>query len=140
MWLKYEPHDPENQLIDSFHSYNWTACASVSCWNKDVAPLAKVVPVVTGEFGESDCRTAFIKSFMNWADAHNVSYLALNWQTPDQASRNRCVAASPHNRNDIGTNLMLLSNWNGAPSSSAPEGAVIKAHMEMAHDKMERRN
>jgi len=138
MWLKYEPHDPEHQLIDSFHTYNWTACANVTCWNEDVEPLAKTVPVITGEFGETDCSIQFVSSFMDWADAHNISYLAVDWETPDSAEPRTCVKSPSNNGNYPSTNLMLLSNWNGAPSTSSPEGAFIKAHMQAAHAEMKR--
>ena len=127
MWLKYEPNDPDHQLIASFHAYNWTACASVTCWNQDVAPLAKSVPVVAGEFGEDDCSTHFVQSFMNWADTHNISYLAWDWEVPDSSEPSTCVSSA---NGPIGTNLMLLSNWNGTPSTSSPEGASIENHMQ----------
>ena len=46
-WLQYEPVDPVNQLIASVHIYepNYAPCASVTCWNTVMAPLATVVPV-----------------------------------------------------------------------------------------------
>ena len=128
MWLQYEPYDPDHNLVVSFHTYDWTACATVLCWNADIAPLAKSVPVVTGEFGETNCSTTFVLSYMNWADAHNVSYLAWDWEVPDQSKPNKCVAS--RNGHNIGTNLMLLSNWNGTPSTSSPEGVVIRKHMQ----------
>jgi hypothetical protein len=127
-WLRFEPKDPLGQLIVSFHTYDWTACATMACWNADVAPLAKSVPVIAGEFGETDCSAHFDLSFMNWADAHNVSYLAVDWEVPDSQEPTSCVSSS--NGNNPGTNLMLLSNWNGAASTSSPEGAVIKRHMQ----------
>ena len=127
MWLKYEPSDPDRQLVASFHTYNWTACASVTCWNQDVEPLAKSVPIVTGEFGEGDCSTSFVSLFMNWADAHNISYLAWDWEVPYSSQPTTCVSSS--NSHNLGTNLMLLSNWNGEPNTSSPEGASIENHL-----------
>jgi hypothetical protein len=44
-----------------------------------IAPVAAKVPVVTGELGEYDCTSSFIDSYMAWADAHGVSYLAWAW-------------------------------------------------------------
>ena len=38
--------------------------------------LLSKVPFVTGELGEKDCTAKFIDTYMSWADAHGVSYLA----------------------------------------------------------------
>jgi hypothetical protein len=131
MWLSDEPTDPSNQLIASFHTYDWTACASVACYNADVVPVAASVPVITGEFGEKDCATSFNDSFMNWADAHDISYLAWSWQPP-YPSETRCVGVTASNGNDIsgtGINLELLQNYYGTPNTLAPEGADVQAHL-----------
>ena len=116
-WLRYEPTDPAHQLIDDFHTYNWTACKDVTCWTESVAPLAAVVPVVTGEFGERNCGSGFVRRYMKWADQHAVSYLALSWQPPVAGSS--CKAAS----------LNLLANWVGAPSVVSPFGQVFSTHL-----------
>jgi endoglucanase len=42
-WLQYEPSDPDH-LAASWHSYNFNACASQSCWNSQIAPLIARVP------------------------------------------------------------------------------------------------
>lgn len=82
-WLQYEPDDPDHQLVVSFHTYNNGGCDNPTCWTSDVAPLAKVVPVVTGEFGEDGCRDSFDRAFMPWADQHGVSYLGWAWNATD---------------------------------------------------------
>jgi hypothetical protein len=80
-WLAGKPSDPDNQLAASFHVYENNACASASCWNAVVAPVAAQVPLVTGEIGESDATATFIDTYMAWADAHAISYLAWTWDT-----------------------------------------------------------
>jgi hypothetical protein len=82
-WRQYEPTDPDHQLVVSFHTYNFGGCDYPSCWSANVAPLAKVVPVVTGEFGEGKCGNSFIKAFMPWADEHGISYLGWAWDATD---------------------------------------------------------
>lgn len=82
-WLRWRPRDPRHQLVASFHLYNFNTCSTVSCWDRTVAPVAKRVPVVTGELGESDCAHGFIDSYMGWADEHGISYLGWTWDTWD---------------------------------------------------------
>jgi endoglucanase len=129
-WLTYEPVDPLQQLVASFHVYPWLACSSLSCWNQYVAPLAKTAPVIAGEFGEGDCATTFIGEFMQWADDDSVSYLAWNWSPSKSGVADSCVVAS--NGNAANTNLELLSDWAGDPSGVAPEGGFIRSHFDVS--------
>jgi hypothetical protein len=117
LWLRYQPTDPEHAVIADFHTYNWTACATVSCWNASVLPVAAQVPVITAEFGERDCSAAFIDQYMDWADQHDLSYLAWSWEVP--AYGTRCAAG----------NLQLLSSWDGTPSVTSVAGAAVHAHL-----------
>jgi hypothetical protein len=78
-WLAYEPIDPLHELVASVHIYSFEPCNNLTCWNSEVATVAKHVPVVTGEFGASGCSTAFTKRYMKWADKHAVSYIAWAW-------------------------------------------------------------
>jgi endoglucanase len=82
-WLSYRPDDPQHSLVASFHLYNFTTCATASCWGATVAPVAAQVPVVTGEVGEDDCATSFIDRYLPWADHAGVSYLAWTWDVWD---------------------------------------------------------
>ena len=98
-FLQYLPSDPQHQLIASYHNYQGPRNTE-AYWNSVIAPIAEQMPVVTGEFGEKDCQTSFVSRYMNWADQHNISYLAWAWWTPTD-----CRA------------LGLLSDWSGTPSA-----------------------
>ena len=126
-WSAIQQSDPSHQLIVSFHAYNWTACATIACWNNDVGLVATQAPVVTGELGEEDCTAKFIDTFMAWADQHNVSYLANSWQPPSPDDPSTCVAGQDSPGSVI--NLKLLSSWSGGASRVAPEGAAFAAHL-----------
>ena len=54
-WLSHEPADPDHDLAASWHSYNFNACCSQSCWTSPGAPVTAQVPVIAGEIGENDC-------------------------------------------------------------------------------------
>jgi hypothetical protein len=85
-WAAYKPVDPLNNLVAEAHIYNFNTCASTSCWDSQLAPVAAQVPLILGEIGENDCAHGFVDGLMNWADAHAVSYLGWTWNTWDCAS------------------------------------------------------
>ncbi len=68
------PSDPMGQLAVSVHVYSDKYENSPTQWNQWL-PIAQRVPLITGEFGEFDCGTSFVNSYMTWADANGVSYL-----------------------------------------------------------------
>ena len=71
------PYDPRHQLAVSVHVYNFNGAGKSVAWGRWVnLGLVSKVPLVTGELGETDCTAKFIDSYMDWADAHGVSYLA----------------------------------------------------------------
>ncbi|MBX3092522.1 MAG: cellulase family glycosylhydrolase [Cryobacterium sp.] len=76
-WLANAPDD--DQLVASWHNYPGQRCSTVTCWNSEIAPVAAAVPVVTGEFGETDGGSSFLTSFMTWADSRGVGYLPWAW-------------------------------------------------------------
>lgn len=112
-WLANEPRDPRKRLVVSFHTYNSTYCDTLACWNAEIAPLAKVVPVVTGEFGETDCATPYSSAYMSFADRTGISYLGWTW---DAISPGGWTCAGPS----------LIENYRGTPS---PEGAALRDHL-----------
>ncbi|HET9691269.1 MAG TPA: cellulase family glycosylhydrolase [Acidimicrobiales bacterium] len=110
-WLEWRPVDPAGQEVASLHLYSFSGCNTTACWDQQVAPVAAVVPVVTGEFGETDCATAFDTSLMGWDDAHGASYLAWAWNQ----SSDTCGDAGPS----------VVTDYAGDPTTS---GAAVQSH------------
>jgi endoglucanase len=111
-WLKYKPHDPLGRIAASVHVYNASPDNSTATWNSDIAPVARKVPVVTGEMGQDPlkvggCGYQFSSAYTTWADQHGVSYAAFDWDTWHQ-----CDA--------------LITTYQGQPT--APYGTGWKAH------------
>jgi hypothetical protein len=113
-WLRYRPHDPANQLVAGLHIYNFLSCVTVACWNSEVKPVARRVPVVATELGEADCSHAFISRFMNWADSAGVSYLGWSWNLSG------CRAPA------------LITSWDGQPTAY---GGGLRAHLAMLYQR-----
>ena len=80
-WLASRPVD--DQLVASWHNYPGQRCHTTTCWNSEIVPVAAVVPVVAGEFGQTDGGSGFLTAFMDWADAHGVGYLPWAWWQVD---------------------------------------------------------
>jgi hypothetical protein len=122
------PTDPDNQLAISFHTYSWTACTVVGCW-QPLATAAKAanLPIITGEFGEDDCSDQYINSFTDWADTqgNEVSYLGGLWEV------NEHTPPFFHWLTTGTVDLLLLSSWDGVPAPSAlsAEGVDYRAHL-----------
>ncbi len=105
---KLMPSDPRHQLAISVHVYNFNGAKKPATWNKWVQMgLLSKVPFVTGELGEKDCTDKFIDTYMSWADAHRVSYLAWAFDS------GQCDGP-------------FLLNSSGRPT---PYGAGYKAHL-----------
>lgn len=124
-WLQFKPRDPlartarGSQIVASFHNYAANAAGindplcGRQCWENVIAPIARRVPVVTGEFGQFDCRSSYVRQYMNWADDHGISYLAWWW-----------YVKSPFD--GPGCQLDLIKNYlTGAPS---PYGSAFRSH------------
>ena len=55
-------------------------CRTSACWGSiHHLTAAARIPLVTTELGEDDCRDDFMRTYMNWADTNQVSYLAWTW-------------------------------------------------------------
>jgi hypothetical protein len=84
-WLSHEPHDPLHQLVAEAHIYGKNTCSTVACFNRTLLPVARRVPLIFGETGEtydaSDCGSSNIATFLGWADAHTSGYAAWTWDT-----------------------------------------------------------
>jgi endoglucanase len=117
------PTDPDHELGLSFHVYDFNRCRTSSCWSSiDRLTTAARIPMVTTEFGEDDCRDDFMRAYMRWADAHDVSYLAWTWAVNLHPV---CVPGFAGQ----GADLSLLQNWNGTPSKVSPEAEPLRAHL-----------
>ena len=109
-WLAYKPTDSANQLAASLHTYDWNICNNETCWNNTVAPVAAVVPVVTGELGEASGTANYTTAYMRWADTKGISYLAWTWDTWG-----------------CGNGAVLIASYDGTPCVSF--GSGFKNHL-----------
>ena len=103
-WLANRPTDPLNNLAASWHIYNFSWCTTQACWDSTAAPVALQAPLALGELGESDYGSAFVTALMDWMDARQGSYLALEWDVWGQP-------------------LDLISSYDGTPT---PYGQTFK--------------
>jgi hypothetical protein len=80
-WLAYAPADTAHNLVAAWHVYDFNACNTVVCWNRTVAPVARHVPIVTGEFGEKTRGALFVTRLLTWLDRlpQGASYIAWTW-------------------------------------------------------------
>ncbi|MER6382939.1 glycoside hydrolase family 6 protein [Streptomyces sp. NPDC001250] len=74
-WTAYRPADPAGNLVAAYHGYNYNTCATESCWNSTLAPVADQVPLVAGEIGENTCAHGFVDQAMKWFGDRGLSYL-----------------------------------------------------------------
>ena len=111
-WLAHMPDDPAHALVASFHNYRGQVCDTPACWDATIAPVAAQVPVVTGEFGQTDCQSDLVTPYMEWADAHGVGYLAWAWWVLGSVDCHQ---------------LAVISDAAGTPQ--APNGTALKAHL-----------
>ena len=117
-WLAHEPTDPlpQSNLIASWHNYPGQDCDTQTCWNQNILPVAASVPVVAGEFGETDGGNAFMLKFMTWADAHGIGYLPWAWWD---------VSASEDK------NASLYALYKGSSfTPKYPEGTAYYTHLQ----------
>ena len=102
-------------------------CDNKTCWNNAIAPVAKHVPVVTGEFDEDNfdeakCNhktpTKFDAHYMNWADSVGVSYLAWGWivETKSEQDSDGCSA------------FVLIDNYSKY-TPAKPNGVALHSHL-----------
>ena len=89
-WLKFRPRDPLRQLIAEAHVYGKNVCQDVACFERTIAPVARAVPVIFGETGEtydaSSCGSENISRFVRWADRRKVGYFAWTWNAWNNCS------------------------------------------------------
>ncbi|HZU14545.1 MAG TPA: cellulase family glycosylhydrolase [Chloroflexota bacterium] len=109
-WMSHEPNDPAHNLAVAWHNYPGEGCSTSTCWDSVVAPIASTLPIITGETGDNVCSSAgWIGPFLNWADAHNLSYLGWTWNTWSDCQ-------------DV-----LITSYSGTPTSNY--GQAFQAHL-----------
>ncbi|HEX3488668.1 MAG TPA: cellulase family glycosylhydrolase, partial [Streptosporangiaceae bacterium] len=109
-WLTYKPTDPDNNLVASWHSYNFNTCSNQSCWTSQISPVIAQVPVIAGEVGENDCADTYLNPLMSYLDSESTSYLAWAWNADFNCS------SGPG----------LISDYTGTPTAY---GAGYKSHL-----------
>ena len=108
-WLAYAPTDPNT--VASWHSYPGEACAAERCWERVIAPIAEKYPVIVGETGDSSTGPeTYLPTFLPWADAHGLSYLAWTWNAWKNAD-----------------DVIVTSMTTGAPTLG--EGSYYRRHL-----------
>jgi endoglucanase len=111
-WLAFEPRDPRHALVAEAHVYGKNACSSTPCFDRTMVPVAKHVPLIFGETGEtfdaSSCASTNISTFLSWADAHAVGYAIWTWD-----AWGNCFA--------------LINSYDGAPASAY--GSFVKGYL-----------
>jgi endoglucanase len=117
-WLDYRPADPAHALVAANHTYDFSRCDS-PC-RKNLASIARRVPVVTGELGEGDCRHRYIDPYMRFADRHGISYLGWTWNTGG--------------RWECGSGPSLIRDWEGHPT---PFGKGLREHLRRLYKRGE---
>jgi endoglucanase len=110
-WLQWRPPDPDGALVASFHNYDYKACLR-GC-RAGLAKLARRVPVVTGELGQTDCRSDYVRAYMDWADEQGISYLGWTWNS--------------EGRWDCAGGPSLIRDWAGNPTRY---GVGLKRHLQ----------
>jgi endoglucanase len=94
-WLDYQPVDPLDNIVASFHAYPHNRCADVRCFDTVLARVASVVPLYAGEVGpdlDEDCTptqvagAGFSEWVFDWLDAHGASYTAWTWNVWDDCA------------------------------------------------------
>lgn len=78
-WTKYKPSDTANNLGAAWHVYNNNRCAATTCFDLAPQTLSRSEFVLVTEFGENDCLSTKITSWMDWWDKHQLGYLAWSW-------------------------------------------------------------
>ena len=110
-WLKYEPTDPDANLVASWHSYNFNGCSSPVCWATELSQVFAKVPVIAGEIGENDCSDGYIDALMRWLDSKGIGYLAWAWNADWNCS----------------SGPSLITSYSGAPTAY---GLGYKSHLQ----------
>lgn len=95
----------------SWHAYPNQSCSNVKCWDRVVAPLARHLPVIVTETGDSALGSAtYLRKLLPWCDSHHVSYLAWTWNAWSSTK-----------------NVLVTNMETGQPTPG--EGRYFRAHL-----------
>ncbi len=109
-WLEFRPADPLGNTVATLHVYDFDICRDASCFDRTVAPVAAVAPLVASEIGMHVCDAAYWNMVMGWLDAHASGYLAWSWTDwGDTCTRNT-----------------LIRDYAGTPTE---KGAIFRDHL-----------
>lgn len=115
-WEAHKPRDKRRSLVVSEHNYGGLSPCAAGCRSVLVS-LHRRHPVVVGELGETDCGHSYIDPFMNFADAHDISYLGWTW---DAGGGWTCTGGPT-----------LISDYQGTPTAF---GIGLRNHLRaLAH-------
>jgi endoglucanase len=98
--------------VASWHSYNFNACITASCWDSQIGTVAAQVPVHAGEIGQDTCAHNYIDQVMSWLDSKGLGYTAWTWNPWG-------ICGSSGN--------VLIEDYAGTPTQTYGEG--YKAHL-----------
>jgi hypothetical protein len=111
-WLQYKPSDPLNNLVGSWHDYNWTWCVTAACWDSNVGTFAAQVPVIADEVGDDQCNAAWYTSLLSWLDGKQIGYLGWTWNVWGAGC----------------SNIALINDYTGTPTTY---GLIFKNFMAL---------
>ncbi|WJK39730.1 cellulose binding domain-containing protein [Solwaraspora sp. WMMA2056] len=109
-WLAYRPDDPAGRnLAAAWRVDDDAACATVTCWQQQVAPVAAEVPLVAVEVSEDTGGHRFVGTAIDWLDTRRIGFLGSVWHTDGYPG------VPP-----------LIRDYDGRPT---PYGAGVKHHL-----------
>jgi endoglucanase len=86
-------------LVYDTHPYDYYG-KYPSNWDASFGNVSSAYPLFVAEFGEYDCKTAYVSQLINYLDAHNISWVGWAWVV---ASGNPCSYPQ------------AIKNYNGTP-------------------------
>jgi endoglucanase len=110
-------------IVYGAHPYDWPD-KQPDVWENDFGVLAATDPVIISEFGAYDCtRLWYYNAALDYADKKGMSWVSWAWWSPPPVTSTYTQA---QRESDICHFPALITDWNGAPSSS---GQIIKARL-----------
>jgi hypothetical protein len=67
-----------NNIVYATHPYDYPG-KQPSDWDRAFGALAATDPIIATEFGNYDCSPGYYKAFVDYAQAHKISWTAWAW-------------------------------------------------------------